>query len=97
MRLSENAISEQLTMLPKWKLKDVKWIERSYRFQDFLQAISFVNRVATYAENINHHPFINIQYKMVIIRLNSWNEKGLTELDFTMARQMDQIYDTNYR
>ncbi|MCS0670307.1 4a-hydroxytetrahydrobiopterin dehydratase [Cytobacillus firmus] len=91
-RLSEEEIARQLSPLPDWKRKDSKWIERRYRFKEYLDGIAFVNKIASLAEKENHHPFITIQYKMVIVSLTSWNENGLTGLDFKLARQINDLY-----
>jgi 4a-hydroxytetrahydrobiopterin dehydratase len=91
-RLSEEEIARQLSTLPDWKRKDSKWIERRYRFKEYLDGIAFVNKIASLAEKENHHPFITIQYKMVIVSLTSWNENGLTGLDFKLARQINDLY-----
>ncbi|KGA98921.1 pterin-4-alpha-carbinolamine dehydratase [Alkalihalobacillus alcalophilus ATCC 27647 = CGMCC 1.3604] len=91
-KLNEQEITEQLTLVPKWKRKETKWIERRYRFNEFLDGITFVNNVSTIAERENHHPFIQIQYKMVILSLSSWNENGLTDLDFQLAQEMDELF-----
>ncbi|OHX41604.1 4a-hydroxytetrahydrobiopterin dehydratase [Cytobacillus oceanisediminis] len=91
-RLSEEEIARQLSTLSDWKRKDSKWIERCYRFKEYLDGIAFVNKIASLAEKENHHPFITIQYKMVIISLTSWSENGLTGLDFKLARQIDDLY-----
>ncbi|WP_436374654.1 4a-hydroxytetrahydrobiopterin dehydratase [Cytobacillus sp. BC1816] len=91
-RLSEEEIARQLSMMPNWKRKDSKWIERRYRFKEYLDGIAFVNKLASLSEEVNHHPFITIQYKMVIVSLTSWSENGLTGLDFELARQIDDLY-----
>ncbi|CAM3667505.1 4a-hydroxytetrahydrobiopterin dehydratase [Cytobacillus oceanisediminis] len=92
-RLNEEEISQHLTTLPGWKRKDSKWIERRYRFKEYMDGISFVNKIASSAEKENHHPFISIQYKLVIVSLTSWNENGLTELDFKLASQLEDFFD----
>ncbi|MBX9974611.1 4a-hydroxytetrahydrobiopterin dehydratase [Cytobacillus firmus] len=91
-RLSEEEIAQHLSTLPDWKRKDSKWIERRYRFKEYLEGIAFVNKIADLAEKENHHPFISIQYKMVIVSLTSWSENGLTGLDFKLVRQIDDVY-----
>jgi 4a-hydroxytetrahydrobiopterin dehydratase len=91
-RLSEEEIARQLSTLSDWKRKDSKWIERRYRFKEYLDGIAFVNKIASLAEKENHHPFITIQYKMVIVSLTSWNDNGLTGLDLKLAMQIDDLY-----
>ncbi|MDT9024123.1 4a-hydroxytetrahydrobiopterin dehydratase [Rossellomorea yichunensis] len=91
-KLSEAAISHKLETLEKWRIKEEKWIERRYRFKDYLEGIRFVNKLAEAAEERNHHPFITIQYRLVIVELTSWSENGLTDLDFEMANQYEKLY-----
>ncbi|PWW32207.1 pterin 4 alpha carbinolamine dehydratase [Cytobacillus oceanisediminis] len=55
-RLDEEEIIQHLTTLPGWKRKDSKWIERRYRFKEYMDGISFVNKIASSAEKENHHP-----------------------------------------
>lgn len=89
-RLEPQEINERLELLLEWKL-DEKFISRRYRFESFLTAVSFVNKVAEVAEQNNHHPFISIDYKMVTLRLTTWHAGGLTKLDFDEATQCDKI------
>lgn len=91
-KLGEAAISQNLETLKKWQLKEEKWIERRFRFKDYLEGIRFVNKLAETAEEVNHHPFITIQYKLVIVELTSWSENGLTDLDFDVANQYEKLY-----
>ncbi|WP_047155199.1 4a-hydroxytetrahydrobiopterin dehydratase [Aneurinibacillus tyrosinisolvens] len=92
MKLSEQEIEFQLSTLPGWKRKDEKWIEKKFRFKQFLEGIAFVNQVADLSERLIHHPMIAIDYKMVTMRLTTWNEGGLTDLDFVSAREIDGLY-----
>ncbi len=92
-RLTDEEKQERVAELDGWKLEDEKFILKRYRFQDFLTGVQFVNYVAQYAEDIQHHPFISIDYKMVTMKLTSWNAKGLTELDLTCAERYDALYE----
>jgi len=86
--LSENEIKENLNSLEGWQLKG-KEISKSYTHKDFVEAISFVNKVAILAEKSNHHPDILIQYNKVTLSLSTHSEGGLTENDFNLAKQID--------
>lgn len=91
-KLSEQEIQEQLATVPKWKLSEEKWIERKYRFQEYLNGIEFVQMVANLSEKANHHPFISIDYKLVTLKITSWQAKGLTALDFDLAKKYDELF-----
>jgi 4a-hydroxytetrahydrobiopterin dehydratase len=92
MRLSEEQIQDKLKNLPGWMVEDRKWIVRKYRFREFLQGVRFVNKVAEIAEKHNHHPMIAIDYKLVTLRLTTWSEQGLTDLDISAAGEYDRAY-----
>ncbi|CAH2716131.1 Putative pterin-4-alpha-carbinolamine dehydratase [Neobacillus rhizosphaerae] len=92
MRLSEAEINEAVVELTGWKL-DGKFIVKKYRFREFLKGVAFVNAVAELSEEKNHHPFIAIDYKLVTLRITSWNAGGLTDLDVALAKNYDAIYE----
>jgi|SRR5690625_4964301 len=92
-RLSEDQIKEELANVPHWEQVADRWIERKFTFENYLASIKFVERIALYAEEQQHHPIIHIQYKVVTLKMSSWQQKSLTELDFKMATHFDQLYD----
>ncbi|MBY7145122.1 4a-hydroxytetrahydrobiopterin dehydratase [Virgibacillus sp. NKC19-3] len=92
-RLSEEQIVKELKNLPNWKRLDEKWIECRYRFKNYLAGVGFVDQVAAYAESKHHHPFISIDYKVVTLKISSWQAKGLTDLDMEMANHFDELYE----
>ena len=76
--------------IPEWET-DNKSIERTFEFDDFSQAIDFVNSVAEIAEEEDHHPDIDIRWNKVRLNLSTHSEGGLTELDFQLARKIDNL------
>ncbi|MBI0578925.1 4a-hydroxytetrahydrobiopterin dehydratase [Neobacillus cucumis] len=91
-KLTDQEIQEKLTTVPSWMLTDTKWIERKYRFNEYLNGMEFVQQVADLSEKANHHPFISIDYKMVTLKITSWHAKGLTALDFDLAKKYDEFF-----
>ncbi|MFD1038207.1 4a-hydroxytetrahydrobiopterin dehydratase [Virgibacillus byunsanensis] len=96
-RLSEEQITKELDNLSNWKRLDEKWIARKYRFRNYLDGVRFVDKIAEYAENKQHHPFISIDYKVVTLKISSWQAKGLTDLDFEMVKHFDELYENGGR
>jgi len=90
LRLKEKQIEAQLATVKGWKLRG-KQISSLYVFQDFVQAIRFVNRVARVAESMNHHPDIDIRYNKVRLTLTTHDEGGLTVRDFRLAKKIGEI------
>jgi 4a-hydroxytetrahydrobiopterin dehydratase len=93
MRLTEEEVQSLLQEMEGWKLVEERWIAKKYRFQDYLQGIEFVRQIAAISEEANHHPFISIDYKLITVKISSWRAKGLTKLDFELAKKYDGVYE----
>lgn len=88
--LNASEIQQKLTSLPGWTLVQGE-IVRNAAFNDFMAAMSFVNRVASLAEQAGHHPDIDIRYNKVRLALASHDAGGITEKDFGMANEIEKI------
>ena len=88
--LSKQEIQQKLKAMRDWSHQG-KSIHKRYTFKSFAPAIAFVNRIAEAAETANHHPDITINYNIVSIALSTHSEGGVTEKDFELAGQIDQI------
>ena len=89
-KLDEEKIISTLASIPNWQLSDGK-ISRTFQFKDFPDAIRFVEAVAVLAEEAWHHPDIDIRWNKVTLTLTTHDAGGLTEKDFALARQFDQL------
>ena len=88
--LSRVDAQDYLDELRGWVLdKDAKKISKEYKFQDFIGAINFVERVADIAEMEGHHPDIHIHYNKVLLELWTHAIGGLHENDFILAAKID--------
>jgi 4a-hydroxytetrahydrobiopterin dehydratase len=90
--LKAQDIKEWLKKLPEWE-HEKKHIERTFEFDDFSQAVEFVNGVAEIAEEEDHHPDIDVRYNKVRIALSTHSEGGLTEVDFEVAEKIGTLVD----
>ena len=73
--------------VPGWE-NNGKEITRTYKFKDFAEALAFVNKVGQMAEAADHHPDILINYNKVRLTLSTHSAGGLTDKDFSLARQI---------
>ena len=73
-----------------WSEVDDK-LEREFKFDDFLQAIAFVNKVAELAQSENHHPDIEIHYDRVILRWWTHTAGGVTDRDRELAERSSAL------
>ena len=88
--MKADELKARLKKIPEWELEK-KHIERSFEFDDFADAIDFVNAVAEVAEDEEHHPDIDIRYNKVRLVLSTHSKGGLTELDFGLAERIDTL------
>lgn len=74
-----------------WKEENNQLI-RTFTFKDFIEAFSFMTKVAFLAEKMNHHPEWTNVYNKVIIRLNTHDAGGVvTAKDHLLAGQIDKL------
>ena len=76
--------------VPEWDTNK-KQIERTFEFDDFNQAVDFVNALAEIADEEEHHPDIDIRWNKVRVALSTHSEGGLTDLDFHLAEKIDTL------
>jgi 4a-hydroxytetrahydrobiopterin dehydratase len=67
-------------------------IERSFRFRNFREALTFVQEVGELAESEGHHPNIGFGWGNATVSLQTKKIKGLHENDFIMATKIDRIF-----
>jgi 4a-hydroxytetrahydrobiopterin dehydratase len=90
VKLERQQVAEQLQRLQHWTLQGDQ-IERLLTFENFVDAMIFVNRVAEIAEEESHHPEIRIVYNRVTLALTTHDAGGLTQKDFQMAQRIDAL------
>ncbi|MBR8745421.1 4a-hydroxytetrahydrobiopterin dehydratase [Nocardiopsis sp. MG754419] len=92
VHLSEDQIHEGLTRLTDWEWDpEAVLIRRTVRLADFLGAIALVNEVAQAAEQVDHHPDIDIRYTTVHLTLSTHSEGAVTEHDMALAARIDEL------
>ncbi len=89
-KLERQQVAEELQKLPHWTLQGDQ-IERLLKFENFVDAMIFVNKVAELAEEEGHHPDIRIVYNRVTLALTTHDAGGLTQKDMKMAQRIDSI------
>jgi 4a-hydroxytetrahydrobiopterin dehydratase len=90
-RLDRQAIDAALAGLEGWALAaDGLSISRTFTFRNFSEAFAFMTRSALAAEKLDHHPDWSNVYKTVVVKLDTHDAGGLTELDFELARRMSK-------
>jgi 4a-hydroxytetrahydrobiopterin dehydratase len=88
--LEDRVVTAKMKSIPLWKLERGELV-RHFEFENFVEAMNFVNSVAELAEGAGHHPDIDIRYNKVRLALMSHDAGGLTERDFDLATGIDSL------
>lgn len=68
-----------------------EYLEKDFTFENFNEALAFVNRVGALAEAAEHHPDITIHdYSNVSIKLITHDQGKVTHQDHALAKQIDE-------
>lgn len=97
-QLSSLEIEQKLQGLDNWVLEAIsKSICKEWEFESFKTAMRFIVSVGDIAEKLNHHPEFLSVYTKVQIRLTTHDSSGLTNKDFNLATEIDQLVERDFR
>lgn len=92
LALRRDQIEDALPTLNQWTLDhSPSSIHKSWTFDTFQTAMQFLQQVGDIAERHDHHPEFLATYTRVRIRLSTHDVDTLTDKDFTLAREIDQL------
>ncbi|MBL56084.1 MAG: pterin-4-alpha-carbinolamine dehydratase [Flavobacteriales bacterium] len=78
-------------MVEHWT-QEKGFLSRTFEFEDFQEAFTFMTRVAFLAEQLNHHPNWKNAYNVVSIHLTTHDEGNqVTHKDYELANAINQI------
>ncbi len=85
---------QYLDALSQWDIdrEGTHKLSKTFAFEGFLDAIEFINAIASIAEEEGHHPNISIYYNRVLIELYTHALSGLSINDFILAAKIDYIH-----
>ena len=69
---------------PAWIIEN-KTIKREFKFDNFIDAFSFISKVALLSEKMDHHPDWQNTYNKVKINLTTHDKGGITSNDTKLA------------
>lgn len=91
---SQAETEEFMQQLPAWHIIErdgINRLTRTYDFKNFMEAMSFSNKIAAIAEEGNHHPAILTEWGKVTVTWWSHIIGGLHLNDFIMAAKTDEL------
>ena len=89
-KLSDLEIQRALGGLPGWSRRG-ETLVKTYTFDRFADGISFVGRVARVADEMDHHPDIDIRYTKVTMTLSTHDAGGITQNDLDLAQRIEKV------
>jgi len=82
-------------MVDGWEVKpnedNIYYLIKEFKFNNFLDSQSFINKVGEIAESEGHHPDICFGWGYAKIKIFTHAIKGLHESDFVLAAKIDKI------
>ena len=88
--LSDDDVTQRLEHLEGWERRGDA-IVKDFKLADFKGSVDFVNALTPVAEEMNHHPDLEISWNTVTVSLSTHSEGGLTENDFELAGRIDAL------
>jgi 4a-hydroxytetrahydrobiopterin dehydratase len=88
--LGDNEIEAKLAGLDGWERRG-EAIAKAFDRGDFVGSVGFVDSLVAPAEEMGHHPDLEISWSTVTVRISSHSEGGLTAADFELAAKIDAL------
>ena len=90
--LKGQALEDLKKQLPGWDVVNEHHLHKLFKFPDFKQALSFVNRAGAVAEEEGHHPDLLLAWGKTEVTIYTHKIDGLTESDFILAAKIDRVF-----
>ena len=91
--LSSKEVTELINPIAaEWHvIDDGTKIKKTFKFKSFIEAFSFMSKIAIYAEKKDHHPEWCNVYNKVEISLTTHDAGGITQKDIELIRFIESI------
>lgn len=89
-KLSDLEVQRALGSLPGWSRRGDA-LTKTFSFDRFADGIRFIDRVARVADDLNHHPDIDIRYTKITIALSTHDAGGITDADLRLAEKIEMV------
>jgi 4a-hydroxytetrahydrobiopterin dehydratase len=88
--LGSEEIEARLADLSGWARRG-EAIVKEFGRGDFVGSVRFVDSLVAPAEEIGHHPDLEISWDTVTVTISTHSEGGLTAADFELAAKIDSL------
>ena len=91
-KIPKEEFAKRLKKIPEWEIKKDRLV-RAFEFDEYMDAIDFINGVAEIAEDASHHPDIIMRYTLVTLSLTTHDQGCITDRDFELATRLNTLMD----
>jgi len=88
--IEEKELESFIEKNPSWIIKN-KTIKKEFKFTNFIEAFSFMTKVAFLSEKMDHHPNWQNTYNKVTIELTTHDMNGITTNDIKLAKCINTL------
>ena len=88
--LSDSEIEQRLSEAGDWS-RDGDAITKTFENEDFVGSVKFVDSLVEPAEDMGHHPDLELSWDKVTVKITNHSEGGLTANDFELAKRIDAL------
>lgn len=89
-KLSAEELTEKLSEINSWDRRGEK-IYKRFNFENFAEALDFVNKVGAIAEAHDHHPDTTFGWGYAEFEITTHDAGGLTQKDFDLAKEIENL------
>jgi len=86
----EEVVTRLESELPQWRYQG-GWIVREFKTSGWKSTLMVVNVIGHLAEAAWHHPDLAVTYARVKTKLITHSAKGVTEMDFALAKKIEEV------
>jgi 4a-hydroxytetrahydrobiopterin dehydratase len=88
--LGDEEIEAKLAEVDGWERSGAA-IVKEFKRGDFVGSVRFVDALVAPAEEMGHHPDLEISWDTVTVTISTHSEGGLTAADFELAAKVDAV------
>ena len=88
--LTPDELVEALVDLPRWS-GDVTGLRRTIELPTFRDAVAAIGRIADVAEDLDHHPDIDLRWRTLHLTVVTHSAGAVTPMDLRLARRIDAL------
>ncbi len=88
--LTSEEVNIKIAEVDSWKVISGS-LQKEFEFVNFVKAIEFINQIAEFAEEQEHHPVITNSYNYLKIELKTHDVNGISNKDFKLAKTIDNL------